>query len=209
MQIILDGIYLGLTLAILLGPIFIILLQTSIEYGWRAGMIAALGIWISDVLIVAMTLAFVRRIRFLVENPDFIYWMGLVGGAVLITVGVLTTLKKSNLELDKEVTYKKGGWLKHIMAGLLVNTINPFTFLFWLTTITSYVATKRLEAWECYLFAGTIIVMIILTDTIKVLAARYIRPKVTTNTLNIINKIAGSALIIFGFVLLMRSVYYG
>lgn len=209
MQVALDGIYLGLTLALLLGPIFIVLLQTSIEHGWRAGLLSAAGIWISDLMIVSITLIFVKRIKHFVENPQFIFWMGLIGGAVLIGVGTMTAIKKSTMQLDSDIERKKTHWSRHLLSGFLVNTINPFTFIFWLTTITSYVATHRLSNWESYIFAIAILSMIVTTDTVKVVAAKYIRPHINDRSLTLINKIAGSALIIFGFVLLFRSVYFG
>lgn len=206
MQYILDGIYLGLALAILLGPIFIVLIQTSLEHGTKAGLVSATGIWVSDIIIVALTLMFVKKIRNYVENPEFIFWMGMVGGVVLISVGLLTITKKSTLNFDSPDIVPKGGMFAHWMKGFLVNTINPFTFIFWLTTITSYVATKKLSLTESEIFVTAIIIMIIITDSIKVLMARMIRPRINEKTLHLINKVAGTALIVFGFILMLRSV---
>lgn len=206
MQYILDGIYLGLALSILLGPIFIVLIQTSLEHGAKAGLISASGIWVSDIIIVALTLMFIKKIRNYVEDPNFIFWVGMIGGIVLIAVGLLTTTKKSNLNFDSPDIVPKGGWMSHWMKGFLVNTINPFTFIFWLSTITSYVATKKLDLTESEIFVSAIICMIILTDSLKVLLARIIRPRMNEKTLHVINKVAGSALIVFGFILMLRSV---
>ncbi len=206
MQYILDGIYLGLALAILLGPIFIVLIQSSLEKGARAGMTAAAGIWISDIIIVTLTLMFIKRIDAIVQDPNFIYWMGLIGGLVLIGVGVANIIKKTSIDLDSH-NIKASGWLGFLSKGFLVNTINPFTFIFWLSTITSYVATKQLDIQESQIFAGAIIVTIMVTDTLKVLLAKMIREKINEKTLSIINKVAGTALIIFGFLLMLRSVW--
>jgi threonine/homoserine/homoserine lactone efflux protein len=206
MQYIIDGIYLGLALSILLGPIFIVLIQTSLEHGTKAGMISASGIWVSDIIVVVLTLMFVKKIRNYVEDPNFIFWMGMIGGIVLIAVGLLTITKKSTLNFDSPDILPKDGWLAHWMKGFLVNTINPFTFIFWLTTITSYVATKKLSLSESEIFVTAILVMIVLTDSLKVLLARMIRPRINEKTLHLINKVAGSALIIFGFILMLRSV---
>lgn len=208
MQYIIDGIYLGLALAFLLGPIFIVLIQTSLEQGSRAGLVAASGIWVSDVIIVTLTLIFIKKIDVYVQNPKFIFWVGLIGGAVLIGVGIMTFIKKSKLQFDDSQTVAKSSWLSHWTKGFLVNTINPFTFIFWLSTITSYVATKKLTPVESEWFVVAIIITIIVTDSLKVLLAKMIRPRINDKTLHIINKVAGSALVIFGFVLLMRSVFY-
>ncbi len=205
MQYIIDGIYLGLALAILLGPIFIVLMQSTLEHGTKAGLTAASGIWVSDIIIVSLTLMFIKRIDSIVQHPSFIFWMGLIGGIVLIGVGVANVIKKSHLDLDtRQVT--SSSWVGFWTKGFLVNTVNPFTFIFWLSTITSYVATKKLTVIESEYFVTAIILTIIFTDSLKVLMAKMIRQRMNEKTLNIINKVAGSALIIFGFVLLFKAV---
>ena len=204
MQYIAEGILFGLTLAILLGPIFIVLVQSSIERGARAGLIAASGIWTSDIIIVLLALNFIRRISPYVQSSGFVFWMGLIGGVVLIAVGLATTVKKATIDFS-EKKISTSGIFGYWTKGFLVNTINPFTFIFWLSVITSFVATRQLNSVEGYLFTGSIIMTIVVTDTLKVLLAKMIRSRINERVLNIINKTAGIALIVFGFILLVRS----
>jgi threonine/homoserine/homoserine lactone efflux protein len=208
MQHIIDGIYLGLALAFLLGPIFIVLIQTSLLGGARAGLVAGSGIWVSDIIIVTLTLMFIKKIDVYVQNPNFTFYVGMIGGLILISVGLKTTFKKSTLNFDADDKPTAKGWLSIWMKGFIVNTVNPFTFIFWLSTITSYVATKKLTLPESQWFVGAILVTIIITDSLKVLLAKMIRPRINEKSLLIVNKVAGSALILFGFALLMRSVFY-
>ena len=49
-----EGILYGLTLTILLGPIFVALTQTGIEKGITAGILVGSGIWISDIVIITV-----------------------------------------------------------------------------------------------------------------------------------------------------------
>lgn len=205
MQYIVEGILFGLTLTILLGPIFIVLIQSSLENGSRAGLIAASGIWFSDIVIVVLSLKFVQNISPYVQSKGFVLWVGLIGGAVLIGVGIATLFKKAVINFKGE-PMGKSGIFSYWIKGFMVNTINPFTFIFWLSTITAFVAKRELNNLESWLFVGSIIFTIIVTDTMKVFLAKVIRKRITTEKLTLINKIAGSALIIFGFILLLRSV---
>lgn len=205
MQYILEGILFGLTLTILLGPIFIVLIQSSIENGSKAGFIAASGIWTSDVIIVVLALKFIQNISPYVQSGGFVFWVGLVGGLVLIGVGIATFLKKAELNFEQK-PMGRSGIFSYWIKGFMVNTVNPFTFIFWLSTITTFVASRHLTSGQGWLFAGSIIFTIIVTDSIKVLLAKIIRNRITHERLTKINKIAGTALIIFGFVLLLRSV---
>jgi threonine/homoserine/homoserine lactone efflux protein len=70
-QYILDGIILGLTLTILLGPIFVALTQTGIQHGIRAGVAVGSGIWISDLLVIISSWFFIRQIDDLAKNATF------------------------------------------------------------------------------------------------------------------------------------------
>src|ERR1035437_1609685 len=47
-----EGIFIGLTMAVMLGPALFALLQTSILRGTRAGVILASGIFLSDLVVV-------------------------------------------------------------------------------------------------------------------------------------------------------------
>ncbi len=205
MQYIAEGILFGLTLTILLGPIFIVLIQSSLENGSKAGLIAASGIWFSDIVIVVLSLKFVQNISPYVQSKGFVLWVGLIGGAVLIGVGIATLFKKAVINFNKE-PMGRSGIFSYWIKGFMVNTVNPFTFIFWLSTITAFVAKRQLNELESWLFVGSIIFTIIVTDSLKVFLAKVIRKRITTEKLNLINKIAGSALIIFGFILLLRSV---
>lgn len=207
MQFVLEGIVFGLTLSILLGPIFVVLVQASIEKGASAGLAAALGVWVSDILIVVLALSFMKHISPYIQSNGFVFWFGLLGGLVLLVTGIITSNKRGqidftqgNLSAQKLFTF--------LSKGFLVNTINPFTFIFWISVIGSFVIGRQLNTTETWLFVGTILGTIILTDSLKVFLAKIIRNKIDNKTLTIINRIAGVALVIFGFVLLLRSIVY-
>lgn len=205
MQYIAEGILFGLTLTLLLGPIFIVLIQSSLENGSKAGLIAASGIWTSDLLIVGLALGFIQNISPYVQSRGFVFWVGLIGGIVLIGVGLATFGKKSEINFEKR-PMGRSGILSYWLKGFMVNTINPFTFIFWLSTITALVARRQLNDLETYLFTGSILFTIIVTDSLKVLLAKLIRNRINENLLSKINKVAGTALVVFGFILLLRSV---
>ena len=49
-----QGVVVGLTFAVLLGPGFFSLLQTSIHSGFRAGICLSIGIFLSDVFVLLL-----------------------------------------------------------------------------------------------------------------------------------------------------------
>jgi len=206
MSYILEGFLGGLSLAILLGPIFIILIQTSIEQGTRAGLSVGSGIWTSDILIIGAFYIFLKEIKEVAENPEFIFWFGAIGGVILFIFGIYLFMRKTTLDYSKiKITPKQffGYWTK----GFLVNTVNPFTFIFWLSFITSLVITRHLDHSNSMLLLGSIFATIVLTDSLKVVLSKMIRNKLNVSTLAKVNKIAGIAVAIFGIIIFYRCVF--
>ncbi|MBK9255520.1 MAG: LysE family transporter [Saprospiraceae bacterium] len=204
MEYIFQGIVLGLTLTILLGPIFIALTQTGIEKGFRAGLTVGAGIWTSDLLVIIVGYIFIREINSVVSDPVFHRWMGLLGGFILIVIGFATFLKKSDLNQNVTAFNAKtlaGFWTK----GFIVNFFNPFTFVFWLGVLTTYVVGKGISGTETLLLFGSIMITIMITDSSKVLLAKYLRKKMSGDIVQIAGKIAGIVLFVFGLILLIRT----
>jgi len=205
MDYILRGIVFGLGLSILLGPIFIVLIQSTLENGRRAGLLAATGIWVSDILFVALSINFVKRISPYVYSADFRFWVGLLGALVLIGVGIATFFKKAQISFaDSKVS--RSGMIGYWIKGFMVNTVNPFTVIFWLSLVTAEVLDNHLNATKTWLLTGAIIATIVVTDTLKVMLAKVIQNRINEKTLTLINRIAGIALILFGFGLLLKTV---
>lgn len=205
MQSIAEGILIGLTLSVLLGPIFIVLIQASLEKGTKAGILAAVGIWTSDLIFIILALSFINRISSYINSEGFSYWLGIIGSIVLVAIGILTYMKKSSLQFgDKKMS--KSGLFSYWIQGFMVNTINPFTFFFWLGTIPTLVVNRELNIVEASLITGGVMGTIIITDSMKIFLAKMIRNLITEKRLRLINQVAGVALIIFGFVLLLNTV---
>lgn len=204
MSLILQGILLGLTLAILLGPIFVTITQLSLEKGARAGMVASSGVWVSDFIIITLCFLFVQKINTLVHDDMFTYWIGLLGGFILIVFGLGAFLKESTIEFNQS-KHTTNDYIGFWTRGFLVNTVNPFTFIFWIGVISTYVIKEKISNTEAIIFFLSIMSVIMISDTAKVFLAKMIRTKLKQQHFNIFTKIAGIGLIIFGLVLLAKS----
>ncbi len=199
-----NGILLGLALSILVGPILFALVQVSLEQGWQAGIWVALGIWISDFLFVGIIMLGVNEINQLVASPSFKPIVGTIGGLVLIFIGVSMFISKPK-EIDKEhpftlISSKGRLWLN----GFLINTINPFTVIFWTSVITSFAIDQPLFSLNSFLFFGGILGVIMLMDSLKVVLAEGISKKLKPIHIALMRRISGMALFLFGIILFVR-----
>ena len=204
--LIFEGISFGLLLAVMLGPIFIFLTHSSIEKGKTAGILVACGVWISDLLFIVSSYLFISRIDHIIHGESFDFWMSLLGGLILCAFGIGTFLKKS--KFSNEINSEKLKLKKiseFFVKGFLVNTINPFTIVFWLSVMTSYVIGRDLSFPQSFTFLSSIFATVVATDLAKVLLADVIRRWMNQHFFNVLSKIAGFGLFIFGVYLLYRS----
>ncbi len=207
MELLWNGIKLGLVLSVLTGPIVFALLQTSIEQGFRAGVMVAMGIWISDLIFVAVTYFGVSYVAELAKWDGLEFWLGVAGGVILLVVGGSMLLLKpppvEHFEQKKAVRFSSrfSLWTK----GFLINTVNPFTFFFWLGVSGMLFTEKALQPDEAQLFYGGLLGTIVFTDSIKVGLAKSLRRWLKPKNILLIRKIAGITLLVFGIVLFIRA----
>ena len=202
-QLILEGISYGLLLTVMIGPIVIALTQTGIEKGLRAGILVGLGIWISDALIIWTMYRLIGLLSESVLQDSFKLNLGVIGGSIFIVMGIFSILKKSP-SLSNVTSFSAASMLGYILKGLIVNTINPFTFVFWATLMTGYVIINQLTSWQVLIFFGTIVTTIMATDILKVFLAKKIRQSLTPRHLAIGSRIGGLAFVLLGIVLIIR-----
>lgn len=204
--LILEGIVLGLGLAILVGPLFFILLEASISRGSKNALQIAAGIWLSDIIIAGLSFLFVERLRDLINMDGFQSYVGGLGGIILILLGLGSFFAKTkkNAEEPTSKSAARKGVFMNILKGFIVNTANPFTFFFWISVTTSYAIGKKASMPEILLVLGTIIVVIVISDLTKIHFARYLRKFIKTDY-DKIGKIIGLALCIFGVILIVRT----
>ena len=192
------GLLLGLSLAILTGPLLFTLLQATLEGGQKAGFKVAGGIWISDALFIAGPILGYQQIRDLITLPTFDLWTKVIGGVVFFAFGLALLFSSGQKNQESSRELKQGGyWL----AGFLVNTINPFTVVFW-TTLAGTILVESQEGvvW----FYGTLFGTILATDSLKVLGADWLRSRLTAKVVRITRMIAGAVIGGFGLWLLTQ-----
>jgi len=197
LEVILEGLLFGLGLAISMGPIFIALTQTSIEKGVMPGLTVGAGIWVSDIIFIVGFYKFIYLIKDKVENSQFELWMGLSGSVILIAFGLYLLFTKTKLDFSKvKHSYKNyiGFWLK----GFLINTINPFTFFFWMGVISSYVIGRNIPEQETIVLLTTILLVIILSDTGKVFLASFLKTVLEDKHIQFVTNLSGALLLVFG-----------
>lgn len=201
-ELFLKGAAIGFSMSIIfIGPSFFALIQTSIKNGFRSAVAMALGISLSDIIL--LLLAILGAQKFL-DNPRNKLYEGFIGSGLLLVFGIITLFQKHDDEKDAQKSYATISNVKRLplmlIKGFFLNILNPmvlFVWVGWVATVSHYSSTQNMIIMSC----GTLGTVFSL-DVLKSLAANRIKKWVTPKLLKWIHYIMAIALIVCGIVLL-------
>ena len=125
LQDILAAIPLGIILSFTIGPVFFVLLETSVTKGFKSALLFDLGVILADIVFILIILKsadpLISKIK---DDPNFLVF----GGVLLVVYGLISFIKTSQSfrsivkEYHKVEIQKKYG--KLFLKGFLLNFIN-------------------------------------------------------------------------------------
>ena len=189
----LEGFGIGLGMIVFIGPVFFTLIQSTLQYGIWPGMMLAWGIFISDVVCVA--LCSFGAIPFF-KNPDNQFWLAIMGSAILFGLGLKYLLKPS-INITNQITFNSKHYTAFFTKGFLVNFVNPFVFLVWIGVI-GYGRGKFGFTNNLAVFLVASLLAILITDSLKVIFADRIKVLIQPKNLLWAYRVIGVLLIGFG-----------
>lgn len=196
----LNGLMFGLVLILSLGPAFFLLVQTSIEKGFKNAAFIAFGISLADIIFVVFIM---KGVTSLLEDISIKFWAGIIGVNLLILFGLFSFFKKPNLS---GVISKKApdNIYKSFITGFLFNFFNPSTVVFWLSVVAIVQINFGYTGNQKALFFIGVLSAILSTDLTKSYLAGKLKRFLTLRTVNLLNKTVGVILVGFGVVLLSQ-----
>jgi threonine/homoserine/homoserine lactone efflux protein len=194
------GIFLGLVLSALIGPVFFLLIQTSIVQGIRAALIIDAGVFLSD--LIYLTIAYLGAASIIenLKNDGLVY---IPGGIILIVFGIFSFIKKHKPQV--EIIKSKANDTKLFLKGFILNSLNPSVLLFWAgTVILAYSNFESNHSLILTYFVFTLFTVFTI-DIIKIILSGQLRRFINTSTLSILNKATGIILISIGLSLIYKG----
>lgn len=196
----LKGLGFGLVLILSLGPAFFLLVQTSIEKGFKKAALIAFGISLADILFVILIM---KGVTTLLENPSIKFWAGIIGVILLILFGLFSFFKSPQLGVKSQKNISKG-YFGNFLKGFVFNFFNPSTVVFWLSVVSIVQINFGYTGDQKALFFSGVLFAIISTDLTKSYLAGKLKKFLTVRAVNILNKVVGIILVGFGVVLLTQ-----
>jgi threonine/homoserine/homoserine lactone efflux protein len=219
MQFFIQAFSIGFLLSIMIGPVFFVLLETSITKGFRAAASFDLGVLISDVLYVLIAVMFMEQIKGLDTGSNKILF-GFIGGIIFIIYGLFTFFKKSVInekgpldleEHESENNFPVSMTRDYVMLGVkgfILNFANPLVIFYWISVASfanQFAPDKSSIGWV-FLFVAIVLLTFFGVDVLKILAAKKLRPLVNQKLLTALNRVIGIVFCLFGVFLILQNI---
>ncbi|WP_166959888.1 LysE family translocator [Yeosuana marina] len=204
---ILRAIPFGILLAFTIGPVFFVLLETSVTKGFKSALIFDLGVMLADILFILVAFYSTNKLLDKIkDDPNFLVF----GGVLLIVYGLISFIKTSKSFRDIVKEYhridiqKKYG--KLFLKGFLLNFINIGVLLGWVGFIV--IANSLSESKEgVIVFLFTILATYFLVDLIKIAISKKLKNKLTPRLIFKTKKIIALVILGFGVLLLVQAFF--
>lgn len=201
-----DAILIGFFLAFMIGPVFFILIQTSITKGARAAIAFDFGVILGDVVFILMAYYGSKSLLEKIKDDPRIFY---IGGLILLIYGIITYLDKTQKKVkgdeNLEIIPEKTNYFRLFVKGFLLNFINVGVLAFWLGMILVVGSNLQMDAGRIFNYFTIILVSYLVTDLGKILLAKQLKKKLTPAVTYKIKRTMGIILMVFGIVLILKG----
>ncbi|WP_298417883.1 LysE family transporter [uncultured Kordia sp.] len=197
----------GFILAFAVGPVFFIIIETSITKGFRSALTFDLGAIFADIVFIVFAYYSTSRIlEKIKDDPNLIIF----GGLILCVFGVISYIKtsKSFRQIVREhynVDPKKN-LLGLFIKGFLLNFINFGVLAGWIGVIVMANALTTTSQ-GVIIFLATVLISMLITDIAKILLAKKLKSKMTPRFIFKTKKWVSILIIVFGAAMIFQGVF--
>jgi threonine/homoserine/homoserine lactone efflux protein len=195
--IFLKGFFVGLFMCAPIGPIGLLSVKRTLTHGRAAGVVSVFGAAAADGLYCTLAGFGITLISNLLEREHL--WLELAGGLILILLGVKIFFSQSSTETPANDTV---GLVADFTSAFFLMLANPVPLLVYTAAFTALgVPGWRGDFLSTAVLVAGVVAGSALWAPILVGVTTLVRPQFNPHQLQIINKVAGAALALFGLIL--------
>ena len=187
-----------------MGPVFWVLLETSITKGFKAAVAFDLGVMFADVCFIGV--CYLGSFQLLEDNQNK-QGLYVLGGTILLLYGLFSWINRNKKSKDQpEIQESKKNYLGLAAKGFAINILNVGVFIFWggVTIVSSPASGKSFTSFV--LFFSIVLLSYFITDLLKISVANRFKSLLTGKGIVIVNSIVSLILIVSGVVLILKGV---
>ncbi|MDG2195135.1 MAG: LysE family transporter [Polaribacter sp.] len=200
-----NAIFLGFFLSFMIGPVFFMLIQTSILKGARAAIVFNIGVVLGDIAFIVIAYLGSRHLLEKIKDDPRLFF---IGGLILVIYGLITYFDKTSKKEAEEPLIRipvNNNYLKLLLKGFFLNFINIGVLGFWLGLIVVIGPTLDMNPRHIFWYFTAILCSYFVTDLGKIFLAKKLKNNLTPAVVYKIKKTMGALLIIFGVALLLKG----
>ena len=201
---ILTPITVGFFTAFIMGPVFWVLLETSITKGFKAAVAFDLGVMFADVCFIGV--CYLGSFQ-LLEDDQNKQGLFVLGGTILLLYGLFSWINRNKKSKEQpEIQESKENYFGLAAKGFAINILNVGVFIFWggVTIVSSPASGKSFTSFV--LFFSIVLLSYFITDLLKISVANRFKSLLTGKGIVIVNSIVSLILIVSGVVLILKGV---
>lgn len=193
----------GFFTAFIMGPVFWVLLETSITKGFRAAVAFDLGVIIADTCFILI--CYLGSFQ-LLEDESNRQGLFVLGGTILFLYGIFSWInrRRKNKKQPKIKKFKEN-YFGLVAKGFAINILNVGVFIFWggVLIVSSPAIGKSFADFS--LFFAIVLLSYFATDLIKISVANRFKNLLTSKGILIVNTIISIILMVSGVVLIVKG----
>ena len=199
----LTPITIGFFTAFIMGPVFWVLLETSITKGFKAAVAFDLGVMFADVCFIGV--CYLGSFQ-LLEDDQNKQGLFVLGGTILLLYGLFSWINRNKKSKDQpEIQESNENYFGLAAKGFAINILNVGVFIFWggVTIVSSPASGKSFTSFV--LFFSIVLLSYFITDLLKISVANRFKSLLTGKGIVIVNSIVSLILIVSGVVLILKG----
>ena len=197
------AVSIGFLLSFVLGPVFFVLIETSITKGLKAAISFNLGAILADIVFIVFCYYTSKQLLDNLNNQPGLF---VLGGAILCIYSAYIFLQRNKVDKKIELEDSSTGYFGLFIKGFALNIINIAVLSFWAVVVVVRVPElNENNTLGVFAFFTTIIVTYFLTDLLKIAIAKKLSSKINTKNTSFIKVILSIILLISGLVLILMG----
>jgi threonine/homoserine/homoserine lactone efflux protein len=196
-----EGLVIGFSLAAPVGPVGVLCIRRTLTHGSKRGLIVGISAACADMLYGIVAAFGVTLISDFISHQQ--QWIRLVGGILLIILGYRTFHSHASTDTPINGT---NGLVRAFISTFLLTLTNPMT-LFAFAAVFAGIGLNKIigDNWSGTFLVAGVFLGSLSWFTLLTALVHFFREKITANGLTLVNKIAGTLLILFGVFALWKS----
>ncbi|HEY4539560.1 MAG TPA: LysE family transporter [Faecalibacter sp.] len=205
MELILSAILIGFVLStILIGPVFFLLIETSIRKSWKSAVTLNLGVIAADILCIAAAYFGSKDFAdYVTTHPKF-YRIYIIAGFFVIIYGIFMYFSKPKLHLENDEQLVSKNYSRTFFNGFVMNLLNIGVIVFWFVIVSS-IMIKYPNPKDFILYMGVILITYFSIDLAKIFLAGKLQKKINDEMVFKIRRGVGICLLIFGIIISLKG----